>query len=219
MLDKITNVSAGSGYNKAAKTANFSSVLSTAYSRRIDLHDSVDISPALQFLNQVSWRLKEFKHIANEKLFLDFIVSNIEFQTSIDLLNINAISSVNYFVLKEKIEERSRKKIITDISVRVGKINYDEVPALINFSALNIFFQRAFDSNVLRELTKDDKYILDGLLEGIFHGIRNEFDHLNNHLFVFFDKLTGNRIVNKERINNGYEEPVVIKKIKILNAE
>ena len=63
MLDKISNISAGSEYGRSANTGSFNGLIGGAYNKKIGSHDSVNISPALKLLNQVNWKLKDFKHI------------------------------------------------------------------------------------------------------------------------------------------------------------
>lgn len=219
MLEKINSISTKSDYSQAVRTSNFGTILSSSYTRKVDPHDSVDISPAFKFLNSVNWKLIEFKHLVDEKLFLGFILSSIEFHMVIDLVNFQKINSFNYKVIKENKRDNPHKKIITDLSVKVSQINYSAEPVLINFSALNVFFQRAFGLNIFREISREEKYFFDDLLDGVFNGIREEFMSLNSHVLIFLDKLTGQRIGKKEVSPKEYGEIVVIKKFKVINVE
>jgi hypothetical protein len=219
MLNKIDNISPGSEYSKANKPSGFSGNLAAGYVHQSYVHDSVNISPALQYLNLVGWKLKEFKHIAKEKLFLDFILSDIEFQTTIDLVSIEKADALYYHVIKEDSEHYYKSKIISDLAVRIDNIQYDEEPTLINLSALNVFFQRIFKQRIYRELTQNDKYILDELVSGISSGIKEEFEYLNNQLFIFLEKLEGIKIDNKEPNSSDTNEIVTIKSIRLINAQ
>ncbi len=218
MLDKISNISSGSEYGKSVKTSSFNNFLGAVYNKKVDAHDSVNISPALQYLNLVNWKLKEFKHVENEKIYLDFIVSDIEFQTTIELPNLSGLSKLDYRVVKEKKGNNWRSKTFIELVSKLDKIQYDETPSLINFSALNILLQRIFDLNIFRELTAEDKYIIEELLADIKYGIKNEFESMNGFLFTFIDKLTGLKIIRNE-LQSDKTDPIIIKKIKVLNAE
>ena len=90
----------------------------------------------------------------------------------------------------------------------MSQINYSAEPVLINFSALNVFFQRAFGLNIFREISREEKYFFDDLLDGVFNGIREEFMSLNSQ-----------RIGKKEVSPKEYGEIVVIKKFKVINVE
>jgi hypothetical protein len=218
MLSKIDNISPGSEYSKASKPSGFAATIASAYVRSAGLHDTINFSPALQFLNLVRWRLKAFKHVTNDKLFLDFVLSDIEFQTTIDLVNIESQAFLDYFLIKEGQESNSSKKIFSDFSVNIGRINYEQEPILINLSALNIFCQRIFEQRINREVTANDKYIMNEFVRGITGGIKDEFNHLNNHLFIFLEKLENIRIDGKNKSDLDFPDAIKIKSIKIINA-
>lgn len=219
MLNKIDNISPGSEYSKANRPVGFSGNLATAYVRQSYIHDSVNISPALQFLNLVRWRLKDFKHISKEKLFLDFVLSDIEFQTTIDLVNIGRLDDLNYHIIKEGNESHNTSRIISDLSVKIENIKYDNERLLINLSSFNVFFQRIFNQRIYSELTNSDKYIIDELMSGISAGIREEFEYLNNQLFNFIDKLEGVRVDKRYRNDINNNEILTFKSIKIINVQ
>ena len=218
MLNKIDNISAGSEYSKSTKPAGFGINAASAYNRRADVHDSVNISPALQFLNQVNWRLKEFKRIANEKLILNFIISNIEFRTTIDLENINLLNMLDFNLIKEENAAGSFPKIYIDLSSVIGEINYNSEPALINFSSMNVFFRRVVDLETKRELNRSDSYIFEELVNGISNGINNEFEQLNNQIFIFLDKLLKIKKENRHVKELEFNKAITIKSIKVVNA-
>ena len=218
MLNKIDIVSAGGEYSKSTKPAGFGINAASAYNRRADVHDSANISPALQFLNQVNWRLKEYKRTASDKLLLNFIISSIEFRTTIDLVNLNLITALDYNLIKEENESGSTPKIYSDLSSVIEEINYDKEPSLINFSSLNVFFRRVVDLRIFREVTKNDPYVLEDLLSGIKNGIRNEFMQLNNQVFIFLDKLINARRESLQVRESDFDEIITIKSIKVINA-
>ena len=219
MLNKIDNVSAGSEYGKTGRSTGYIGNFASAYTHRVDYHDSVNISPALQFLNQVRWRLKEFKHVANEKLYLSFIVSDVEFQTTVDLINIDQLKYLNYHSIKEFKLIDEPKKILSDYSVKITEVHYDNEPVLINFSALNVFFQRVLELRINRELTVSDKFILDELVNGLTTGLKTEFIQLNNQIFIFINKLVGIKIFSKEKADSEFNESLIIKSINISDAK
>lgn len=218
MLDKIKNIESGSDYrgpgsqfllNKNPNQRHFS--------RGTELHDSVNISPALLFLNQINWKLKDFKHEVNERMFIDFIVSNIEFQTNIEIVSLNSLHSLNYNIIKENKEERNQK-ILAQLSVRLDRIDYERNDLIVDFNTMHVFLERLFKLNVKTELNMGDSVALKNLLDGLMTGIKDEFDHVNSLLFIFFDKLTGIKLKNEIQLES-VPEPVSIKKIKLINAK
>jgi hypothetical protein len=218
MLNKIDNISPGTEYSKAGRPSGFAGGITSAYVRQSYIHDSVNISPAVQFLNLVHWRLKEFKHVAKEKLFLDFILSDIEFQTTIDLVSVERADELNYHIIKDGNETYFNNKIISDMAVKIENIEYGREPVSLNLSALNVLFQRIFIQRVYRELTPNDNYILDELFNGISTSIKEEFEYLNNQLFIFLEKLEGIRIEKRNRKSTELSDLLTVKSIRLINA-
>ncbi len=218
MLDKINKINSGSDFSKSTGPKVYRSGIHSKNKPEIDYHDSVDISPAFKYIINVNWRLKNFKYDKDEKLLIDFIVSGIEFQLSVDLMNYKNLSSFNYRLYKVVVKGTENYKIVADVNSKIESINYEHDSELLNFSALNIFFNRIFEQNIYVGLIKDDKYFFDDLLEGIFQGIKEEFKQLNNQVLVFFNRLTGKKILNNISTNQDYLEPILIKKIKIIDV-
>jgi hypothetical protein len=218
MLDKIKNIDSGSDYRgPGSQFLLKKNPYQRHYSRGTELHDSVNISPALLFLNQINWKLKDFKHEVNEKLFIDFIVSNIEFQTNIEIVSLNSLHSLNYNIIKGN-EEDKKGKILAQLSVNLDGVDYERDDLIVNFNTLHVFLERLFKLNIETELSVGDSLALKNLLDGLMSGIKNELDHVNSLLFIFFDKLTGIKLKNDDRWED-VPEPVSIKKIKLINAK
>ncbi len=219
MLNKIDNISAGSEYGKTGRPTGYVGNFASAYTHRVDYHDSVNISPALKFLNQVRWRLKEFKHVENEKILLSFIISDVEFRTSVDLINIEQLKYLNYHTIKDFALTSEHKIISSDYSAKIIEVNYDNEPELINFSALNVFFQRVLEMRINRELTRNDKFILDELVNGLTTGLKAEFIQLNSQILIFVNKLIGIKIHSKAKADSDFNETLIIKSVKISDAK
>jgi len=54
----------------------------------------------------------------------------------------------------------------------------------MKLNALNIFFSHIFEQNIYNVLTKNDKCLIDDLVDGIIQSIRDEFVQLNIKLFL-----------------------------------
>ncbi len=218
MLDKINNISASNEYGRTGNSNSFSNVLNSVYNKKADAYDSVNISPAMLYLTQIGWRLKEFKHTVNEKIYIVFVASDIEFQTTIDLTEFNNITKLDYRIVKEKNGDNWRSKIFLEITSFIEKIKYDMEPRIINFSGLNVFLHRIFDKNIYHEVTDEDTYLINDLLANTLPGIINEFEAMNNFLFIFVEKLTGIKLNFNKNDNYENKEPISIKRIKVLNV-
>ena len=219
MLDKINNINSSGDFSRSAKPKTFNAVIGSIYNRGTNSHDSADISPAFKYLRQTQWRLRDFQHSADEKIFLDFIVSTIEFQTTIDLINFNGLTSLNYHLAKDGIIGISKKKIAIDLTSALNLINYGQQPELIKFTGLNIFFNRAFEQRIYKNLTRDDQYFFDELLEGIIENMSDEFLQLNNQILIFIERLTGIKHPDNPPLNQDDLRAIQINAIKIIDAE
>ena len=113
------------------------------------------------------------------------------------LISIESADDLNYHVIKEGNQLNYNGKIISDISVNIDNTSMEKTE-LINLSALNVFFQRIFNQKNFKELNQNDQYLIEEILNGISAGIEEEFEYLNNQLFIFLEKLEGIRIDKKD---------------------
>ena len=219
MLNKIDNISAGSTFSNASKTTGANNNYNINFARRMDYHDSVDFSPYLKYINQINWKLKDFKYIAKEKLYLDFIISNIQFQITIDLTGFNELEILDYFIAKEFDKRSFKKKITSKILSKIGKLNYNQENLIVPFNNLNLFLQKAEESGLIGDTTLKDQYILDNLASDYLNGMVKEFEQLDNQVLIFLEKLAGIKIGINRKINLSPNDLLIIKQISVSNLE
>jgi len=80
--------------------------------------------------------------------------------------------------------------------------------------ALNIFFSHIFEQNIYNVLTKNDKCLIDDLVDGIIQSIRDEFVQLNNPVLIFF--IDGLMPVSLKNIKSFLIEKVVLFSYRII---
>ena len=95
----------------------------------------------------------------------------------------------------------------------------EKILELINLSALNVFFQRIFNQKNFKELNQNDQYLIEEIINGISAGIEEEFEYLNNQLFIFLEKLEGIRIDKKDIRKLNKSKIVNVKSIRLINAK
>jgi hypothetical protein len=120
MLNRIRNIEPGSDYRKAGKfkgIGNSSRFISSSF---INISDSKDFSPALEFLARVSWKLINLKFKSKESLFLALKFGKYEFSTEIDLLNQNYLNTLVYDVILEKNDGSSKNKFVARFATPVS---------------------------------------------------------------------------------------------------
>ena len=219
MLNKIDNIAAGSTFSNASKIPGAINNYNINFARRMDYHDSVDFSPYLKYINLINWKLKDFKYVAKEKLYLDFLISNIQFQINIDLDDLNELEILNYLITKEFDKKSLKKKISTKILSKIGKLNYNQENLIVPFNNLNLFFQKVEEFGLTGDTNLNDQYILDNLVIDYLNGMVKEFEQLNNQVFIFLDKLAGIKLGTDRKINLSKNDILIIKQISVSNIE
>lgn len=193
MLNRIINIAAGFDFKGAAKQPKNLKYGKGHIYHMYDGHDSINISPAYNFLMKHNWKILDL-NVEDEKLFIGFIVSGFEFNTVIHLKQINQLTDIEYNVAKEKEIDGVKFKMSVDLIVNLSRINYDEVSQRFDMTNLESFFNRLVFLKLKGELTSADRKAIDGLLEGLAVGMQNEFDSINNGLFIFIEKYFSYKI-------------------------
>ncbi len=187
MLNRIINISAGSDFKNSTKPyKSFKFDRANAY-HTYDGHDSIAISPAYNFLLKHNWKIKELT-IEGDKLYINFFISDFEFATTIPLKQINQLTNIEYTVFKEKEIDDNKYRIAVDFLVNLVNINYSDIEYIYNLAKIEIFFNRLMHLKLNGELSSSERKVLDGLLEGLGPGIQEEFNAINNSLFIFIEK-------------------------------
>lgn len=212
MLNRISNITAGSDFKSSAKQSQSLKNGKTPIYHIYDGHDSINISPAYNFLIRHNWKIKEL-NIEDEKVFISFTLSGFDFSTTIPLKQINQLTNIEYTVTREKEIEGSKYKVSADFLVNLSKINYNEDEYQFLLTKLDAFFSRLMFLKLKGELTSSERKVIEGLLEGLSRGIQEEFDSINNGLFIFIEKYFNIKIngwSNKTFNNNS----VIVTKIR-----
>ena len=187
MLNRILNITAGSDFNKAAKPIRSSrqgKVLSYA---NYDGHDSIAISPAYSFLLRHKWNVKEL-NVLEDKVYINFFLSEFEFITSVFLKQINQLANLEYTVIKDVNIDGKKYDLAVDFLVNIAKTEYNEEALNTNFTELTVFFEKLLHLKINPGINSADKKLIYGLLEEYGADIQEEFNSVNNCLFIFIEK-------------------------------
>lgn len=205
MLNRISNITAGSDFKSAAKQSKSMKYGRTPIYHIYDGHDSIDISPAYNFLVKHNWKIKEL-NIEDEKVYIHFILSGFDFSATIPLRQINQLADIEYTVSKEKEINGVLNKVSADFLVNLSKIDYNESEYQFGLNKLDDFFNRLIAIKDEVDLTSLDRLVIDRLLEGLTRGIQEEFDSVNNGLFIFIEKYFNIKISgwSSKAFNNGF---------------
>lgn len=217
MLAKIINITPGSGFKNSTKSPEVMKYIKGSKSAFFSIHDSVNFSPAIQFLTRIEWQLKELNQAANEKLLITFSISELEFRVMIDLSVMNKLSFITYEIQKNKFDSDNKKNLIVLTSI-LSNILYDENNVSIHLDALNRLFDRFEKLNISNELNGVDIETMSYLVDDLTIQLQSEFEYINKSLLVFIDKLTGHRVNPQSQTNAKRESGIIIEKMKSINA-
>ena len=219
MLNKIINISAGSDFKKSSGNGSKNRFLRRNVFSSFQFHDSIIFSPALQYLTNIKWRLKEISHMSKGKLAISFIADDIEFQTVVDLPNIESIKTIDYKVIKDNPVDKSANPMLIELEVRVEGINEDNLPQTVILNALEKLFNKIYSLKIENQLTRTNSVMLSDLIGDLLDDLKFEFDQVNNHLFNFIEKLTESKIFAGDKIDIRGIEPIKINLIRSLKNE
>ncbi len=219
MLSKIINIAAGSDYKKSNGSGNQNKFLRRNPYSSFQFHDSIVFSPALQYLTNVQWRLKEISNLSKGKLAVSFVASDFEFQTVVDLPNIESLKSVDYRIIKENSLDDQDNKILVEVEVKIEGVVEDNLPQAVTLETLQKLFNRLFVLKIENQLNKTNSVMLTEIIGDLLADLKTEFDSVNNQLFNFIEKLTELKITGVERFDNMHLEPLKINLIKSLKKD
>ena len=180
MLEKIGNISLDSDLRKSKK-----GLIREKYQRGIihstkGINDSISFSPASKYLTKANWILKDFKQYAEEKIILEFSYSGFDFEVSYKISQSDSSLGINQIVLAV-----FRVDVRNDISDTILKNN---------LNVLEQLFKRFRSLELSNELNIYNYELINTLMDGMYEGLKVEFEYLNNILLSFLEKITNKKI-------------------------
>ncbi len=217
MLAKILNITPNSGFKNSSKSPELMKYIRGNSSALFSVNDSVNFSPAIQFLTRIEWQLKELSKTVNEKLLLTFCISDLEFRVIIDLATVSRISFITYEIQRTKTGNTNEKVLLVLTSI-LSELTYEENEVLIRLNTLNKLFDRFEQLKLTDELSGVDISTLGYISDDLTPYLQTEFDYINKLLLVFIEKLTGKKTFGGTIKNETREAAIIIEKMKFVNA-
>ncbi len=214
MLNGIINIKPGSGYENSNNKLKYSPYyLHKIFEEKDNLNDSVILSPALQFLIQANWKLKELKH-TKSLLNIIFKIDDFEFQTEIDMEKINPLSQIYYRVSVQLIPQENTELFQAKL-IYYFNDQFEFKFNKIKPAAIKQLFERFWErGNYSVDYIDNKDFIYGNILEGIEDELNDEFDRISSILCVFIEKFSGIKIFT----GKGSDEPV-LKNLIILDMK
>ncbi|MCX6151069.1 MAG: hypothetical protein NTX22_11125 [Ignavibacteriales bacterium] len=218
MLEKITNINPDSNYKGEKKSGNFLPAFSKA-NKHFDLgNDAIHISPAMHFVLEKGWHLRELKEFSGRKIFVSFIFVDFEIQSEIDFDKLLLSKKIVYKIIKTKELNGSRRKLMLVLNFNLNKSFeiIDDQNLLFNLRELEILFDRISQLDIKSELNCFDTSAIRNLMDDIYKGLTFEFNYITTNLLLFFERVTK---LNCRFIKQEEEISDVIKIEKIVAVE
>lgn len=207
MLNKITDIKAGTGFEGSnGKALYYPHFYKRGDSLKQDFNDSADLSPGMDYLNSVQWKLKELKE-QNGILNINLLIDGYEISTAIDLEKTTALSFLNYKIIKTPYNEFT-KYLEAELKYNIAKREqYFNLP--FELASFKKVFHRFDMMEDITEINHEESdYFINEILEGIYPDLNYEFSVLTTILFNFLEKLTSNLIMITE--DTSYEENMLV---------
>lgn len=212
MLNKISNITTSSDFSKS------NSRLGLDFNKQVNLqnnhivqNDSVNLSPAYQFLKKLNWKLKLVKCIAGKKYYCTFVIENFEFASEIEILPSGSLEFINYDVSKEN----WRYKLLMSLQVKVEDLKNLKVDS--NFlKSINTLFERLSLLKINKEISRKDSSSLDDLMDGLLNNLIKDFNFINLNLISFIE-FNFNTKLNFLENKTNYLSSISLNKIRLLD--
>ncbi len=185
MLNKIINIRPGTDYNKSANSGKNGSFGKHLGMDKFLSKDSIHFSPAVIFLSQIKWGLKDLKYEPNEKLIIKFTTGGYEFSASINLASLRDMHIIMYDV--QTLIDETNLSLTFSVPFNFYSTEDFYEPRL---SHLNRLFIRTYDAVSFKDDFEIDELDHEDLIDGLKIGLLKEFDQINSYLLIFIEKYT-----------------------------
>ncbi|MBU1101644.1 MAG: hypothetical protein KKA84_14685 [Bacteroidetes bacterium] len=216
MLNKISNINNGVDFRKSKKFNQYKRNGDSSYSSRENEHDTIKISPALNFFDNSSWRLRNITESSDERIIISFEINDYELNVAIDSSTLHQVSFLKFSAGKIVNGNFRNKKIQIDILVELTRFyrinNYD------NLGMLDLLFERSLNLNFNGELTKNDKILIKEISGDIITGLQKEFEAISCGVLSFIESYTGKKVDLRKHDPPLMDNHLVIDKIKMLDG-
>ncbi len=190
MLNRIRNIEPGSDYKKAGKFKGFGDSDKIISHTNFNISDSKDLSPALEFLAKINWKLINLKFKSKKSISLTLKFARYEISTVIDLLELSNLENFVYEISTQSFLEGKSRTYLAKF-----KSNFTHTSGITDLSnadlsPLDTLFERYRSLRFNTELKQSDKLFMNNLLTDIQKELEELFDYINKIFLTFISKLT-----------------------------
>ncbi len=201
MLEGITNINPDSAYKGEKKKVVFYPAASRGQKPAGHGEDSISLSPSLHFLLEKNWNPVQLKEISSHKIFLHFILSELEFKIELDIDKVQLEKKFLYKVISSNEIEKTKTLIQVEFKPALDFLPSKYESPLHNLVSFHSLFKKVRDYNLISQINSIDTDAVRNLLEGIEKGIINELNHITSGVLQLYEKISGTNC-NQLKVSN-----------------
>lgn len=213
MLDRVENINSDPS-NRNNRRTSYERFIKKPIIQEIFGNDSMVFSPAAIFLAKLNWHLREISYPSADKIFVDFFIDNLHFQTEIDLLVFYNKNRQTINIAKYSTGKSQNKHYSVFLDFYKNNVILSDDYEKKEFKALNLFFQRIEEMDVNKRLV-NESYIYKLILGNNIYQIHDEIRYIFNSLFTFIWKLGKFGTIKNYKFQDDYLEVIQIEEIKV----
>ncbi len=215
MLDKIVHISSDMQFKYCKKQSQYKNLKAKKHISEIFSHDSIFFSPAAIYLSSLQWTFNEITFPTENKINLDFLISNFHFSTGIDVQHLTTLPELNLKVSAKIVELNKEGDFAFYFKLQKKYFKFEENNKKVELNNLYTIFRRALEiddfSEEISELKKRS------LLENIENDLYEELNIIFDKIFVLIAKLKKFNLSENYFVHEINEPKIRIKDIKKLN--
>ncbi len=215
MLEKITNISAGSDYkNATSKTGRYSRASQFINVLNSSMTDSISLSPAVSYLNSLNWKLKRINKI-KENLIVIFEYDGYEFTANVGYPETALNNHIDYLI--KKFIEKFSNRIEINISLETPPFNKELQPKEneANLFYLNLFVDDLLALNEKVYQLNENNYEVMKLFNSRERNLKYEFNTINENLFHFIEKYLSIKL-RPISIAEPVEDKILLRRVQLI---
>lgn len=217
MLDKVENIQTGSGFRGGNKKNPYTEVFKKNEALELADKDALVFSPAALYLSKLLWLLHEIDYPGTDRIFIDFSINHLRFQTEIDFLSFYSKGSHTINLSKILSKNNSRKKYNILLRVQKNRLYLIEDYKAIDFKGLDNLVNKISDL-LDSELINENPQLYKSLIKPLQSELYTELQYIFAALFTFINKLGKFNVIKNYKFTDDSSESVIIEKIDLIRV-
>lgn len=216
MLEGITNINPDSAYKGEKRRPTFYPAAVKGQKSAGHGEDSILLSPSMHFFMEKNWQPLQLKEISSHKIFVNFILSGLEFKIDLDVDKLLLEKKFLYKIISTRDTDKTKTMVQLEFKPSLEFLPAKYESPLHNLPSLRALFQKIIEYNLQAEINSINADAVRNLLDGIEYGIIDELNHITSGVLRLYEKVSGVNS-NQFKFNNENISLVSILNITTVN--